>query len=350
MLPLLLGGLASRRWRSRRAPRRTGSSARRTCRSPCGCSAGRRRSCSSSRSSRCRRCGRRRSCRSSTGGALFALPTALEWLASLVGVGLFALVLYSGFAGAQVAAGELLGDVHLRDLLGRHAGGERAVRRRVPRAQPVAHVRARARWRSRALSRAASRRERPPLRYPEWLGMWPAVAGIVGFAWLELVYVRPRQPVDAGGAVARLLPRDARRDGAVRRRGVGRAGGRLRRVLQPALAARRRSCAARTASLYLRRPLSGVTDLRDPAGHGHADLRADRHDDVRRLQQRRHLAQQRAEPAEPVRRPRLQPDAGARSSPTRSGCVFCILRDRRRLPARDPRRAQRQRPLRQRRR
>jgi len=28
----------------------------------------------------------------------------------------------------------------------------------------------------------------PPLRYPEQLGRWPAVAGIVGFVWLELVY------------------------------------------------------------------------------------------------------------------------------------------------------------------
>jgi len=27
-----------------------------------------------------------------------------------------------------------------------------------------------------------------PLRYPRWLGRWPAVAGILGFAWLELVY------------------------------------------------------------------------------------------------------------------------------------------------------------------
>ena len=28
----------------------------------------------------------------------------------------------------------------------------------------------------------------PPLRYPEWLGRWPAVAGILAFVWLELVY------------------------------------------------------------------------------------------------------------------------------------------------------------------
>src|SRR5271155_48886 len=33
---------------------------------------------------------------------LFALPRLLEWLASAAGVGLFALVVYSGFAGAQV--------------------------------------------------------------------------------------------------------------------------------------------------------------------------------------------------------------------------------------------------------
>src|SRR5271165_4259985 len=33
---------------------------------------------------------------------LLKLPRAVEWLASLVGVGLFGLVLYSGFAGAQV--------------------------------------------------------------------------------------------------------------------------------------------------------------------------------------------------------------------------------------------------------
>jgi hypothetical protein len=27
-----------------------------------------------------------------------------------------------------------------------------------------------------------------PLKYPEWLGRWPAVGGLLGFAWIELVY------------------------------------------------------------------------------------------------------------------------------------------------------------------
>jgi hypothetical protein len=35
------------------------------------------------------------------------------------------------------------------------------------------------------------RRSRP---YPEWLGRWPAVAGILGFAWLELIYVEHDNP------------------------------------------------------------------------------------------------------------------------------------------------------------
>ena len=34
----------------------------------------------------------------------------------------------------------------------------------------------------------AGRPAPPPLRYPEHLGRWPAVAGIAGFAWFELVY------------------------------------------------------------------------------------------------------------------------------------------------------------------
>jgi hypothetical protein len=34
----------------------------------------------------------------------------------------------------------------------------------------------------------ANVRLRAPLSYPAWLGRWPVVAGLVGFAWLELIY------------------------------------------------------------------------------------------------------------------------------------------------------------------
>jgi hypothetical protein len=117
---------------------------------------------------------------------LFALPEAVSWLASAAGVALFALVLYSGFAGAQVPnANFSVTFIYVLFWVG----------------VPVASVlfgdvfRALSPWRTcaRVLS-AASRRLRggdgaPPRRYPPWLGMWPAVAVIVGFAWLELVYV-----------------------------------------------------------------------------------------------------------------------------------------------------------------
>jgi hypothetical protein len=123
--------------------------------------------------------------------ALVRLPAALEWVACLLGVGLFALVLYSGFAGAQVPMANFsVTFIYVIFWVG----------------LPVASVlfgdvfRALSPWRTcarmlTALARRAgpspqsSRRDDPPLRYPARLGMWPAVAVIVGFAWLELVYV-----------------------------------------------------------------------------------------------------------------------------------------------------------------
>jgi hypothetical protein len=123
---------------------------------------------------------------------LFGLPQALEWLASAVGVGLFALVLYSGFAGAQVTQANFsVTFIYVIFWVG----------------LPVLSVlfgdvfRALSPWRTcaRALGAlvGAFRRGRgdgPPLRYPERLGVWPAIAALVGFAWLELVYVERDSP------------------------------------------------------------------------------------------------------------------------------------------------------------
>jgi hypothetical protein len=118
---------------------------------------------------------------------LFRLPPPVEWLANLVGVGLFAVVLYSGFAGAQVPNANFSPTfIYVLFWVG----------------IPVASVlfgdvfRALSPWRScaraiGALVRAArkGRSHAPLVRYPSWLGMWPSVATIVGFAWLELVYI-----------------------------------------------------------------------------------------------------------------------------------------------------------------
>jgi hypothetical protein len=119
--------------------------------------------------------------------ALGRIPAAVAHLASLIGVGLFALVVYSGFAGAQVATvnfsvtfiyvifwvglpvvSVLFGDVFA--ALSPWRSCARAIR-----------------WLGRRL--APAHFERAPLRYPEWLGVWPAIACLIGFAWMELVYV-----------------------------------------------------------------------------------------------------------------------------------------------------------------
>lgn len=123
--------------------------------------------------------------------ALVRLPDAVEWLACTIGVGLFALVVYSGLAGAQVPLANFsVTFIYVIFWVG----------------LPVASVlfgdvfRALSPWRTcaRALGTllrhvrgpsGAAADGAPPLRYPEWLGMWPAVAVIVGFAWLELIYV-----------------------------------------------------------------------------------------------------------------------------------------------------------------
>jgi hypothetical protein len=178
---------------------------------------------------------------------LLTLPRALDWLAGLVGLALFALVIYSGFDGTQVAtlnfstvfvyvifwvglplASALLGDVFA----------------------------AFSPWR--ALARLL--RARPRLSYPERLGRWPAVAGLVGFAWLELVYVEKDDPsivaalalgyfalMVLGMLVFGVEEWTERADGF---------GAYFNLVSRLAPLARRRD-----GMLVARRPLSGVTDL-----------------------------------------------------------------------------------------
>ncbi len=123
---------------------------------------------------------------------LLRLPRVLEWLAGLFGVAVFALVLYSGFDGAQVTQANFsVTFIYVVFWVG----------------VPVASVvfgdvfGALNPWRGCARACAALARllrrghgATPPLRYPRWLGLWPASAGIVGFAWLELIYVEKDRP------------------------------------------------------------------------------------------------------------------------------------------------------------
>ncbi len=122
--------------------------------------------------------------------ALVRMPAAVARLASLLGIALFALVVYSGLAGSQVWSVNFsvtfiyvvfwVGTPLVSALLGDVFGA----------LSPWRSCARGIRWAGRRL--APRLFCRPPLvRYPDWLGMWPSAAVLLGFAWCELVYVVP---------------------------------------------------------------------------------------------------------------------------------------------------------------
>jgi hypothetical protein len=195
---------------------------------------------------------------------LLRLPRVLDALAGAIGLALFALVVYIGFDGAQEAnANFSVTFIYVVFWVG----------------VPVASVlfgdvfAALSPWRALArLLRAGAtlaRGGRPPgrLSYPRRLGMWPAVAAIVGFAWLELVYVPADRDHPATLAALSLAYFGLMLAGmcafgveqwSSQADGFGVYFNLLSRLAP--LVRRKDGC------LWLRRPLSGVTSLRVGAG------------------------------------------------------------------------------------
>jgi hypothetical protein len=119
------------------------------------------------------------------------VPPVLEVLCGVLGVAAFVITVWAGFAGSQTATANLaptvvyvvfwvavpfttvvLGDVFAAFNPWRAiARGTAWVYGRLRRGDAPA-----------------------PLTYPEWLGRWPAAAGILLFAWVELVYVNKDDP------------------------------------------------------------------------------------------------------------------------------------------------------------
>ena len=125
--------------------------------------------------------------------------TATEVFAGLVGVGLLALTVWSGLAGVQTVEDNFAPTfVYVLFWVGL-----------VPLSIAFGDVfRAFNPWR--AIGRAAgligrrvTGRTQPRFGYPAWLGRWPAVAGLLGFAWMELVYSGGADPSNL--AVAALV-------------------------------------------------------------------------------------------------------------------------------------------------
>lgn len=192
---------------------------------------------------------------------LLRVPVVVDVVAGLVGVGLFVLVVYSGLAGTREATANFaptfiyvhfwVGLVVLSVFFGD-----------VFRAfNPWLAIGRAASWAGR---RALGDRADRQLEYPAWLGRWPAVLGLLGFAWLELAYIHKDDPRKL--AILSLVY------AGVQLVGMGLFGVRrwsrdgdafgvyfnLFSLLSPLRRENR--------TLYLRRPLSGAPQLRIVAG------------------------------------------------------------------------------------
>jgi hypothetical protein len=122
---------------------------------------------------------------------LVQVPAALEGLCGALGVAAFAFVVYAGFAGTETATANLEPTViYVVFWVG------------IPFASAVfgdvfaafSPWRAVARAASWIAGRVTRGRVPAPMAYPTWLGRWPAMLGILAFAWVELVYVNRDDP------------------------------------------------------------------------------------------------------------------------------------------------------------
>ena len=187
---------AARRGGAARSPRSrcpaaappTGSSASRTCRSRAGCSPGPRRSCWSCRSSGSPRCGRRRGSQESRERAVVGASRARSRsLAGALGVALFARRRLRRARGRRRRAHGNLAPTRSTCSSGSGSRSSRVLFGDVFRAFNPWRAIAPRRWAGSTRRVGGPTPRAAPL--PERLGRWPAVPGILGFAWVELVYV-----------------------------------------------------------------------------------------------------------------------------------------------------------------
>jgi hypothetical protein len=189
------------------------------------------------------------------------IPPVVDVVCGAIGIALFALVVYSGFAGTQTPTANLaptfiyvtfwVGLVVASVLFGNVFAAFSPWR---SAARAVA-------WVSRRLS---SGDQPAPLRYPERLGRWPAALGLLCFAWVELAYQNRDDPstlalLALGYAAVQLAGMSfyGIDEWSDRADAFGAYFG---------LIARLSPWERRDGALYLRRPLSGVTSLDPIAG------------------------------------------------------------------------------------
>jgi hypothetical protein len=121
---------------------------------------------------------------------VFGVPRWLEVLAGALGIAAFVFVVYAGFAGEQNSTGNLVPTVvYVVFWVGLPFAG--ALFGDVFRAfNPWLAIGKATGW----IVRRASGTVPEPLPYPERLGRWPAVIGVLAFAWVELTYANKDDP------------------------------------------------------------------------------------------------------------------------------------------------------------
>lgn len=188
---------------------------------------------------------------------LVRIPRAIEIAAGAIGFLLFAALVYVGLAGSQVVTKNPIPTfVYVLFWVGLVPIS--AVFGDVFRAfNPWRAVARAAGWLAR---RVADRSPPAPLEYPAWLGAWPAVAGLVGFGWLELVAVDGNDPSKLASAAlvyAAIQLVGMSLYGVDRWSERGDAFG-----LYFGMFARLSPFGARDGHLVLRRPLSALSEMR----------------------------------------------------------------------------------------
>jgi hypothetical protein len=122
---------------------------------------------------------------------MFSVPALLEPICGLIGIAAFGFIVYAGYAGTQTATANIEPTViYVIFWVG------------IPFASAVFGDVFAAFNPWRALARGigwiavrVSRGRLPePMKYPAWLGRWPAAFGILAFAWVELVYINRDDP------------------------------------------------------------------------------------------------------------------------------------------------------------
>jgi hypothetical protein len=121
----------------------------------------------------------------------FGIPRVLEVLVGALGVAAFVFFVYAGFAGTQTDTANILPTIiYVYFWVG--IPFLSAVFGDVFRAfNPWLAIGKATGWAAKRLGGEVSAE---PLPYPPWLGRWPAVVGVLVFAWVELVYANRDDP------------------------------------------------------------------------------------------------------------------------------------------------------------